>query len=194
VYNAFQLLGQQVEITNDPISIKKSDAIILPGVGAFSDGIENLKKTGIYNILQHEVLINKKPYLGICLGLEFLAEKSYEGGTHNGFGWIKGNVIKIEPNDPKLKVPHMGWDDTTVKNDQSILKELKDPSFYFLHSYHFQVAESEKDCVTSTCDYGGIPLVATVQKENIHAVQFHPEKSQENGLMLLKNFLDFVRK
>ena len=194
VLNGFELLGEEVEVTDNPEKISKAEAIILPGVGAFYDGMKNLKEKNLIEILEKEVIQNKKPYLGICLGLQFLAEKSFEGGEHEGLGWIKGEVTKIVPNDPKLKVPHMGWNDTKVNQKEGLLKEIENPVFYYLHSYYFKLNESAKKVITSVCDYGGVPITATVQHENIYAVQFHPEKSQTTGLKLLKNFLDDIRK
>lgn len=194
VYNAFSLLGQDAEITSNPKKLEEADAIVLPGVGAFSDGMKNLRQRGLLDVLKQEVIDKKKPYLGICLGLEFLAEKSYEGGIHEGFGWIKGVVDRLQPNDPNMKVPHMGWDDTVIQSEKGLLSELKSPSFYYLHSYYLKVDESEKKFITSVCDYGGNNIVATFQKNNIHAVQFHPEKSQETGIKLLQNFVDEIKK
>ena len=194
VLNGFELLGEEVEVTDNPEKISKAEAIILPGVGAFYDGMKNLKKKNLIEVLEKEVIQNKKPYLGICLGLQFLAEKSFEGGEHEGLGWIKGEVTKIVPDDPKLKVPHMGWNDTKVNQKEGLLKEIENPVFYYLHSYYFKLNESDKNAITSVCDYGGVPITATVQHENIYAVQFHPEKSQTTGLKLLKNFLDDIRK
>lgn len=194
VFNAFNLLGEDVEISDDPKKLSTAEAIILPGVGAFSNGMKNLKEKGILPVLEKEVIHKKRPYLGICLGLEFLAKQSFEGGIHEGFGWIDGIVTKIEPENTALKIPHMGWDDTTILKKDGLLRELENPTFYYLHSYYFKVEKPEKDYVTSICNYGGIPITATFQKGNIYAVQFHPEKSQTTGLKLLKNFLDDIRK
>lgn len=194
VYNAFSLLGQQVIITDDRDEITNAEAIILPGVGAFSDGINNLEKKGLLKLLNEQIIEKKKPYLGICLGLEFLAKISYEGGEHKGFGWLNGTIEKITPKISNLKVPHMGWDETKVIKSGGLLKDLVDPSFYYLHSYYLKVHENDKESITSTCDYGGIPIISTIQKENIYAVQFHPEKSQTEGIKLLKNFIDDIRR
>lgn len=193
VMNAFNLLEEKLEITDDPKKLSQAEAIILPGVGAFSDGMKNLRQKGLIEVLEKEVIEKKKPYLGICLGLEFLAKKSFEGGEHEGLGWIDGVVTRIIPNDSTLKIPHMGWNDTTIVKTGGLLNELDNPIFYYLHSYYLKVDNAEKDVITSTCDYGGIPIIATVQKNNIYAVQFHPEKSQTTGIKLLKNFLDDIR-
>ena len=194
VFNAFQLLEEKIEITDNSKTLADADAIILPGVGAFSDGMRNLKERGLIEVLQTEVVDKKKPYLGICLGLEFLAKKSFEGGEHEGLGWINGVVEKIVPNDKTLKVPHMGWNDTKVLKKDGLLKEIEDPVFYYLHSYYLNTAPSEKDVVTSVCDYGEVMISSTIQKDNIYAVQFHPEKSQSTGIKLLKNFVDEIRR
>jgi len=192
IMNSFDLLGEEVCITDDPKKISDSDAIILPGVGAFSDGMNNLKEKNLIQVLEKEVMEKKKPYLGICLGLEFLAEKSFEGGTHEGLGWIKGEVIRIEPNEPSFKIPHIGWNDTKIIKEDILLNEIQDPVYYYLHSYYLNVDDSEKKYITSICNYGGVDITATIHKDNIFATQFHPEKSQETGLKLLKNFLETI--
>lgn len=194
ISNAFSLLQEEVKITDDPKIIANADGIILPGVGAFVDGMNNLKRKRLIPILKEQVLEKKKPYLGICLGLEFLAEKSYEGGTHEGLGWIKGTVTRILPTDSSLKVPHIGWNDTLIIKDDDLLKELEDPVFYYLHSYYLKTDDLEKNIITSICDYGGVKITATIHKDNIFATQFHPEKSQETGLKLLKNFIESMKK
>lgn len=194
ISNALNLLGEEVIITDKPNALSDAEAIILPGVGAFSDGIRNLKKKGLIQVLEKEVIEKQKPYLGICLGLEFLAEKSLEGGTHEGLGWIKGIVTKIQTNDPQFKVPHIGWNDTKILKNNGLFKDIEDPTFYYVHSFYLKVDDSEKDIITSICDYGGTQITATIQKNNIYATQFHPEKSQLTGIKLLKNFLDDIRK
>ena len=179
VSNAFNLLQEKVEITDEPKKLSDAEAIILPGVGAFSDGIKNLKHKGLVAVLEKEVIDKKKPYLGLCLGLEFLAEKSFEGGMHEGLGWIKGTITRIQPNDPQLKVPHIGWDDTSILRKDGLFKDIEEPVFYYVHSYYFKVDDSEKDVITSICNYGGVPITATIQKGNIYATQFHPEKVKQ---------------
>jgi len=149
VYNAFNLLGEKVEITDQKEKISNSEAIILPGVGSFYDGIKNLERKGLLDFLTNEIIEKKRPYLGICLGLEFLAEKSFENGEHNGFGWIKGTVKKIVPNNPSLKIPHMGWDDTKIIKRDGLFSGFELPDFYFCHSYYFDVDKSEKNVITS---------------------------------------------
>lgn len=193
VYNAFELLGAEVEIINEPKKLKNSEVIVLPGVGAFKDGIKNLEKMGYMEILEEEVIDNKKPYLGICLGLEFLAENSFEGGETKGFGWIKGEIKKINTEESNLKVPHMGWDDTIIKRHDGLLKEMNNPVFYYLHSYYFDVEKIESEYIEAICDYGKTRIISSIHKKNIFAVQFHPEKSQESGLKLMNNFLEYIK-
>ena len=194
VQNALNLLGETVEITDDPRKLKESEAIILPGVGAFGDGMNNLRKKNLIEVLNTEIIDHKKPYLGICLGLQFLADRSFEKGEHNGLGWIKSEVVKIQPENHELKIPHMGWNDTEVLKTGGLLDELENPVFYYLHSYYLKLESTSKDVLTSVCNYGGVPITATIQHENIYAVQFHPEKSQTTGIKLLKNFLNDIRK
>ena len=193
VANACAAIGADVQVTIDPDVIRKSSGIILPGVGAFAEGMDRLRSAGLLPILTEEVMGKKKPYLGICLGLQFLAEKGFEHGEHEGFGWIKGTVEKIEPSDPSFKIPHMGWNSVEMRREADLFKGLQgDPVFYFVHSFALKVDPSEEETVTGVCDHGG-EIIASVQKGNVHAVQFHPEKSQNAGLMILKNFFTLVR-
>ena len=193
VQNAFELLGESIVISDDIKVISKSDAIILPGVGSFSDGIKNLQRKNLLSLLDKEVIEKNKPYLGICLGLEFLVKQSTEGGIHSGFGWINGSVDKISPKNKTLKIPHMGWNDTTIKESAGLFKDMSDPTFYYLHSYMLNLDNSEKNIITSTCNYGDVVIPASIQKDNIFAVQFHPEKSQSTGIKLLKNFIETIK-
>ncbi len=196
IANAFEALGEQVAIVKEPSALAAADAIVVPGVGAFGDGMANLKKAGFLETLRAEVIGKKKPYLGICLGMQFLAERGLEHGEHAGFGWVKGVVRKIQPKDQRIKVPHMGWNDVAVREraDPVLFGGLgTGPVFYFVHSYFLEPAESEKGTVSSTC-WHGEDVVASIRKGNIFGVQFHPEKSQKAGLRLLKNFIDYAKK
>ena len=193
VQNALELLGESAVISDDIKIISESDAIILPGVGSFSDGIKNLQRKNLLSLLDKEVIEKNKPYLGICLGLEFLVKQSTEGGIHSGFGWINGSVDKISPKNKTLKIPHMGWNDTTIKESAGLFKDMSDPTFYYLHSYMLNLDNSEKNIITSTCNYGDVVIPASIQKDNIFAVQFHPEKSQSTGIKLLKNFIETIK-
>jgi imidazole glycerol-phosphate synthase subunit HisH len=187
VAHALELFGEKVLISNKKEDLKDSEKIVLPGVGAFSEGMGNLKRLGLIEPLTDEVMKERKPFLGICLGMQLLATSGFEGGMTQGLNWIPGEVRKLNPVDRNTRVPHMGWDEITVKQDNPFFPGLKrGKDFYFAHSFHF--TPSSNECVVATCDYAG-GFVAAVQKDNIFATQFHPEKSQENGLKLLENFL-----
>jgi glutamine amidotransferase len=188
VEKAVNFLGLNPIITSDPSVIRNSKFIILPGVGAFSQGMENLKKSGLIELLNNEVLVKRKPFLGICLGMQLLATKGYEPKETSGLGWIEGEVVKIS--DPNKSIPHLGWNELNVNNEKSLFKDFDKKDFYFIHSYHFKV--SNKNDIAGTVNYGG-DYVAAIQKENIFATQFHPEKSQTSGLNLLKIFFSHVK-
>jgi len=155
--------------------------------------MKNLQRKNLLSLLDKEVIEKNKPYLGICLGLEFLVKQSTEGGIHSGFGWINGSVDKISPKNKTLKIPHMGWNDTIIKEYTGLFKDMSDPTFYYLHSYMLNLDNSEKNIITSTCNYGDVVIPASIQKDNIFAVQFHPEKSQSTGIKLLKNFIETIK-
>jgi glutamine amidotransferase len=185
VDKAVSYLGYESIITNNPNEINSSNYIILPGVGAFAQGMDNLTKLGLVDLLTNEVIVNKKPFLGICLGMQLIATKGHELKLTNGLGWVEGEVIKI--NEPDKSIPHLGWNEITVTND-SFIKDFNQKDFYFIHSYHFSVTNRED--IAATVNYGN-SYVAAIQKENIFASQFHPEKSQSSGLSLIKSFLNF---
>ena len=191
VYNAIKFLGYtNIRITDKVIELKSSDVIILPGVGAFDEAMRNIKSRNLEAILNEIVLIDKKPILGICVGMQLLSEGSEENGWHEGFKWIEGKVKKIEiPN--IYSVPHVGWNDIIIKNHNALFLNLNTntPHFYFDHSYYF---ETDNKYVTSYCDYG-INVTASVQHNNIFGVQFHPEKSQNNGLKLFRSFFNSIQ-
>lgn len=194
VANAFEAIGQEVKVTKNPSDLKDARALILPGVGAFLDGIGNLEKLNFIETLNEEVIRKGKPYLGICLGMQLIAQKGYENGCHNGFGWISGYVKKIQPCELKYKVPHMGWNNVQPLNENGLFAELgKEPVFYFVHSYHIEMHESSSNYITSNC-WHGTRITASVEKGNIFGVQFHPEKSQGPGLKLLQNFITVIDK
>jgi glutamine amidotransferase len=187
VKKAIDRLQYESVVTNDHKEIKKSDLIILPGVGSFGAAMENLHKFGLDNFLTKEVIENKKPFLGICLGMQLLATYGTEPCKIKGLGWIDGKVIKIEAK-KKLRIPHLGWNNVqTTENNHSFYKEFDKLDYYFIHSYHL-VAKNPKD-VTLKTTYG-IPIVVGLQKENIYGVQFHPEKSQEAGINLLRKIIN----
>ena len=188
VANALEYIGEKAVISNKIEDIKHADYIILPGVGAFSDGMKNLKDLGIINILNEEVIKKRKPLLGICLGMQLLAEEGYEGGLSKGLGYIKGVVKKFDSKN--LRIPHVGWNEVNFKKKSSLPHNLrKSEVFYFVHSYYLITNE---DIIVGTCDYGN-EFVAAIQKENIFATQFHPEKSQKPGLQILRNFIEYKK-
>lgn len=186
VQKALKKLGYDSFITNDHEEIKQSELILLPGVGSFKQGIQNLHENGLVDVLTKEVIENKKPFLGICLGMQLIATKGNEPDAVNGLGWIEGEVVKI--NSIKgLRVPHLGWNTINTSNDNEFYEEFNGCDCYFIHSYHFKVFDSSE--VTMEVDYGQ-NIVASVEKDNIYAMQFHPEKSQEVGMRMLKKVID----
>jgi len=188
VQKAFEKVGCSAIITDSHELIKKADKIVLPGVGAFKDGMKHLEELGLIELLNEEILVNKKPFLGICLGMQLIAKKSYENVKTDGLGWINAEVMKFDFSNREkvLKVPHIGWNDVKYKNKNILFEGIDDKNnFYFVHSYYFS---TEEDIVSSTTDYG-FDFVSSIQKENIFAFQFHPEKSQVVGLKILENFV-----
>lgn len=169
-------------ITADHEIIKSSTAILLPGVGSFKQGMKNLDERGLVKLLTQEVMVNKKKFLGICLGMQLIMDQGSEPEITKGLGWISGNVIRFQFDN--LPIPHMGWNSVTVKNN-TYFDNLDQSDFYFVHSYH--VDAFDKNVIAATVNYG-FDVVASIQKENIFATQFHPEKSQKSGLELLKNY------
>jgi glutamine amidotransferase len=174
VLNAFHFIGVDAEVTSSPTKIEQFTHIVLPGVGSFSKGMENLNKSNMIEPLSDWALLNK-PLLGLCLGMQLLSDSSEEFGKNIGLGLISGNIKKIDVSSSKLRLPHVGWNVVVQSRESRLLKNIPDESsFYFVHSYCFE--------------YGG-QQVAIVEKGNIFGVQFHPEKSQSAGLSLLKNFI-----
>ncbi len=175
-----------VLVSNNPADLDTATHIILPGVGAFGDCIAGLKAVkGMVEKLEEQVLKNKKPFLGICVGMQMLAKKGFEDGEFAGLGWIDGEVIKIE-NKKDLRIPQMGWNNLKIKKKSKLLNGVQDNTdVYFVHSYYMRTAEYN---ITATVDYGS-DITAIVENENIYGVQFHPEKSQQNGLKIIGNFL-----
>lgn len=187
VYNAFSLLGADVTICHQPEELDAVERIVLPGVGSFGDCMVNLARRGFVEALQESVVRQSKPIFGICLGMQVMARRGYEGGVHDGLGWFDAEVARIEPSDASLRVPHVGWNDIQFLQESPLFAGLPaNPDFYFVHSYAMKCDGSE--IVDATCDYGGT-VTAAVRKNNIFATQFHPEKSQEYGQRLLQEFL-----
>jgi imidazole glycerol-phosphate synthase subunit HisH len=186
VENSFIKAGAEVRVTSDPMVINRSAAIVLPGVGGFIDAYINLERKGLLKTIYKN--INKKPFLGICLGMQLLFEYSLEVRKQRGLGIFKGSVHKISG---KVKIPHMGWNQINIiKKNSKILKGIKNSeNFYFVHSYH--VIPSDYDIVSSTTDYG-TDIVASIEKDDIYGFQFHPEKSSLIGQRLIRNFLELT--
>ncbi len=180
-------IGADAVVTSDPKTIKKADRIILPGVGAFGDASQKLKDTGLIPVIKEEVE-KGKPLMGICLGMQLLFEKGYEYGEHDGLGLLKGKVVPLEGEiDPSLQIPHMGWNSLDFKKESPLFKYIKDGDYiYFVHSYYACDCE---DSIIATSQYG-IPVTAAVGKGNVYGCQFHPEKSGETGLNILKAFCE----
>ena len=180
--------NSKIIITSDPEVIKKTNKIILPGQGSFRDCYLGIKKiNGLVDTLNDFVLVQKKPIFGICVGMQLFAKIGYESEETKGFGWIDGVVKKINNINKTLKLPHMGWNQIEFKKNFLLFSGIENKShMYFVHSYEFLT--KQKDCIVATTNYGNSIIVA-VAKDNIFGTQFHPEKSQKNGLKLLENFL-----
>lgn len=189
VEKALEKLGADVAIVSDPERLSLADKIVLPGVGAFKDTISGIESRGLKDIIS-EFIGSGRPYLGICMGYQAIFEESEEGGRHKGLCALKGSVKRFSPG-RNLKVPHMGWNQVSFREGKELCPLLKgienDSYFYFDHSYY--VEPSEDNIVAGVTDYG-IDFASMIWKDNIFAVQFHPEKSQEIGLKMLKNFID----
>jgi len=188
VANAFNAIGYQASIAQNPNDLFQASHIILPGVSAFGDGIKNLHSSGWIDILEREVIERRKPFLGICLGMQLLATMGTEYGLHEGLNWISGTVKKIESHDPQIRVPHVGWNDVLFLKKSGLYKDLGDSqAFYFVHSFVLDV--KDKSSVVSGLTAHGIEFISSIEKDNIYATQFHPEKSQKIGLKVLENFI-----
>jgi imidazole glycerol-phosphate synthase subunit HisH len=181
-------LNEKVIVSSNPKIIKESKKIILPGQGSFRDCYLGIKKiSGLEDILNELVLVKKKPILGICVGMQLFAKTGYESQQTKGFGWIDGEVRKINNINKTLKLPHMGWNEIVFKENTKLFANLKNKShMYFIHSY--ELITKQKNSIVATTTYGN-SIIASVEKENIFGTQFHPEKSQKNGLVILENFL-----
>ena len=188
VAGAVAKIGFEPSISSDIKVLAHCEKLILPGVGAFGDGMKNLRDRGLIGPLTEVVTKTGKPILGICLGFQLLAKRSEEFGDHEGLGWIDAEVTAIEPDDPKLRIPHVGWNELFQCADCVLFDDVPDESlFYYVHSYALRPANPR--IVVGECDYGG-RFAAAVQSGSIFGTQFHPEKSQLHGLTLLRNFLE----
>jgi glutamine amidotransferase len=195
VMNAVEYCGHEPILTADAAAIRDADRIILPGDGAFGDAMEHLRDADLIDLLEREVIAGGKPFLGICVGMQILATTSLEhvdtADPHVGLGWFDAEIVRIEPRDAALKVPHMGWSQIDQVASHPILRgfEAFDPSFYFVHSYRMELRQ-DANLIGSASH--GEQITAIIGRDNIVATQFHPEKSQDNGLELLGNFLSWA--
>ncbi len=187
VQKAFERIGESAIVSSNAAVIAAADRVVLPGVGAFRDAIDAIQKNNLTDVLKDHIAADR-PFLGICLGMQLLLDRSLEDGEHQGLGIIPGTVLRFDlPSE--YKIPHMGWNQLEIaaSNPHGLLKELgPKPWFYFVHSYH--VVPSDQSWVVATTDYGR-PFVSVVGKSNVMATQFHPEKSQSCGMQLLKKFV-----
>lgn len=186
VEKALQKLGQEVVITRDAETILNADKVILPGVGAFGDAMNNLKKYNLDQVI-YQVVEKNIPFLGICLGLQLLFERSDESKGVDGLGILKGEILRI-PDQDELKIPHMGWNSLHLQNDGRLFRGLEENAYvYFVHSFYLKAEDEE--IVKATTEYS-THIHASVEKGNVFACQFHPEKSSDVGLQILKNFVE----
>lgn len=190
IKNMCKRLGIDATITNDKNEIAAADRLLLPGVGHFKRGMQNLKDSGLVDLLHDQVLAEKKPILGICLGAQLLTHHSEEGNV-DGLGWVDAKTVNFDRTKlDRLPVPHMGWSDINVVNSDQLLKNIpEEPRYYFVHSYHFLFENTNE--VTATCNYG-YEFACAFNKENIFGAQFHPEKSHKYGMKVLENFNNVV--
>jgi len=192
VINSFKKVANdkvKIEISSDLNKIKSSDKIILPGQGSFKSCIDSLNSiNGLHDYLKEFAIINKKPLLGICVGLQMFADVGYEEAETKGLGWIPGKVSKIDNQNGKFKLPHIGWNEIKIIKESKIFKEINNKThMYFVHSYEF--IPEDKSVISATTDYSS-KIVCSVEKDNLFGTQFHPEKSDKKGLKIIENFLN----
>jgi len=186
VRNAIAAVGGNPVVVSDPSEFVEATHLILPGVGAFGDVMKNLRRRGWIDLMYRHAIEQRKPFLGICLGMQLLAETGTEHGAFEGLGWVPGQAAKLTASN--VRVPHIGWNDVEFTGETTLLHGIDSGhDFYFVHSYALR--PSDESCVTGWC-YHGERFAATIQQENIFATQFHPEKSQKAGLRILKNFIE----
>lgn len=186
--NAFEYIGEEAAVTRDLDELEEADRLVLPGVGAFGDAMAAIRANGLQEPLTRLALDVRKPILGVCLGMQLFAKTSYEHGTHQGLGWLDAEVVPLKPERP-AKVPHVGWNELSFDPRDWLFKGIPahQTDFYFVHSFHM-VCRDPADRIATT-DHGG-EITAVVRRDNLVAAQFHPEKSQDNGLQLLQNWVD----
>ena len=192
IINSFKLVakdGVKIEITSDLNKIKSSDKLILPGQGSFKSCVDSLNNiNGLHVAIEEFAINNKKPLLGICVGLQMFADIGYEESETKGLGWISGKVSKIDNQNGKFKLPHIGWNEINIVKDSKIFKDIDNNShMYFVHSYEF--VPEDRNVISATTDYSS-NIVCSVEKENIFGTQFHPEKSDKIGLKIIDNFIN----
>ncbi len=192
VINSFNEVAKgkvNLEVTSDIKKIESSDKIVLPGQGSFKSCVDSLNKiNGLADTLKEFAITNKKPLLGICVGLQMFADVGYEEAETKGLGWMSGKVSKIDNQKGKFKLPHIGWNEVEIQKESKIFKGIKNKShMYFVHSYEF--VPEDKSVILATTDYSS-KIVCAVERENLLGTQFHPEKSDKTGLNMIKNFLD----
>ena len=192
VINSFTEVAKgkvNIEVTSDIKKIKLSDKIVLPGQGSFKSCIESLKGiNGLADTLKEFAITNNKPLLGICVGLQMFADVGYEEAETKGLGWISGKVSKIDNQNGKFKLPHIGWNEIEIQKESKIFKDIKNKShMYFVHSYEF--VPEDKSVISATTDYSS-KIVCAVARENLFGTQFHPEKSDKTGLKIIENFIN----
>ena len=188
VARAVEECGGNPVVSDQRRDLKAAHSIILPGVGAFGVGMHNIRERGLDEMLHEEVINNGVPFLGLCLGMQLIATKGWESEETNGLGWIEGEVKRLEPNGPNVRVPHVGWNEVIFSQASSLFDGISsNKDFYFVHSYHLACC-NEEDVIARTpyCN----SFISAVARGNILGVQFHPEKSQRLGFQVIKNFLD----
>jgi glutamine amidotransferase len=186
VQKGFEKVGHRAIVTSDPAEVAAADKVVLPGVGAFEDAMAELRHRRLVEPLR-EAMDLGKPFLGICLGLQLLFEQSHENGVHQGFGVLAGEVVRFEL-PPEYSVPHMGWNQITIPRRPPILEGIEEGTyFYFVHSYY--VVPRDREVIAAETDYG-LKFCSMIWRKNLYATQFHPEKSQSDGLRILKNFAE----
>lgn len=187
VRRAFEDIGADVYIANHPDDLDKADRVVLPGVGAFAEGMRGMREGGWVDVLQDVVIRQRRPMMGICLGMQMLASVGHEGGLTGGLGFIPGEIKRLDMLGCKLRIPHVGWNEVEYKANDALFREIPDLSdFYFVHSFAFE-PENDKHLM-ATARYGCM-FAAVVKKDNVYGCQFHPEKSSKAGRQLLKNFM-----
>ena len=191
VINSFNEVAKgkvNLEVTSDRKKIESSDKIVLPGQGSFKSCVDSLNSiSGLVETLKEFAIINNKPLLGICVGLQMFADVGYEEAETKGLGWIPGKVSKIDNQNGKFKLPHIGWNEIEIQKESKIFKDIKNKShMYFVHSYEF--IPEDKSVISATTDYSS-KIVCSIERDNLFGTQFHPEKSDKTGLKIIENFI-----